>query len=871
MYLRYKIFKFAILLLSAFLLVVSSPLLFPTFYPSSTAIQAQTLQSQIVDAQILQSQTLQDGQAEADRLYEEGSQQLIQGQFKAALQTFQQLLVIYRKVGDRSKEGSALNNIGLAYQNLGQYGKALDYLNQALVIKREMGDRAGIGKSLSNIGQVYDNLGQYEQALEYYKQALSINRQIGDRAGEGKTLSNISGVYYSAGENQEALNYYQEALTIIREVKDRSGEGTTLSNIGVVYASIGKDREALDYYQQALTIIREVGDRASEGATLNNIAGVYNKQKEYQSALDYYQQALAIQREVGDRVAEGRTLNNIGLLLEAQNQTELAIVFLKQSINLKEAIRQDIRGLAKEEQQSFTQTIAHTYRKLATLLFKQDRILEAQRVLDLLKVQELDDYFNNVSGNNNTAQGLPNLLAEENINQGYQAIIDKEIELGKELSQLRQIKPENRTPQQEQRISELVKSQQESIKEFNNFIKSPEVNSLIKQLNQTNQGQNLDLAELISLQDNLKKLQQNAVLLYPLILDDRLELILTTPDSPPIRHTVNVTKTQLNQAIVEFRKTLLNSAINAKTPAKKLYDWLIKPLEEDLKAAGAKTIIYAPDGALRYIPLAALYDGEEWLIQRYRINNITAASLTEINTQPQPQLKILAGAFANGSYSIHVGNEVFNFTGLPFAKVEVDNLAQIVPNTTKLIDTAFTPEAIISQMDNYNVVHFATHGVFVDGTPEESFILFGDGKRVTLTDIENWKMKNVDLVVLSACETGLGGKLGNGEEILGLGYQIQRAGARATIASLWTVNDSSTQLLMNGFYTALESGKITKAEALRQAQIALITKDDTALGVQRGAIVSQRRQLREGLQPDVANHLNHPYYWAPFILIGNGL
>ena len=132
-------------------------------------------------------------------------------------------------------------------------------------------------------------------------------------------------------------------------------------------------------------------------------------------------------------------------------------------------------------------------------------------------------------------------------------------------------------------------------------------------------------------------------------------------------------------------------------------------------------------------------------------------------------------------------------------------------------------------------------------------------------------MKNVDLVVLSACETGLGGKLGNGEEILGLGYQIQRAGARATIASLWTVNDSTTQLLMNGFYTALQSGKITKAEALRQAQIALITRDDSALGAQRGAMVSLRRQLREGLQPDVANHLNHPYYWAPFILIGNGL
>jgi len=122
--------------------------------------------------------------------------------------------------------------------------------------------------------------------------------------------------------------------------------------------------------------------------------------------------------------------------------------------------------------------------------------------------------------------------------------------------------------------------------------------------------------------------------------------------------------------------------------------------------------------------------------------------------------------------------------------------------------------------------------------------------------------------VLSACETGLGGNLGTGAEILGLGYQMQRAGARASIASLWTVDDGGTQVLMNAFYAALQ-GKNTKAEALRQAQIALITGDYMALGEQRGLIVAAR--VRDELKPEVANHLNHPYYWAPFILIGNGL
>jgi CHAT domain-containing protein len=308
---------------------------------------------------------------------------------------------------------------------------------------------------------------------------------------------------------------------------------------------------------------------------------------------------------------------------------------------------------------------------------------------------------------------------------------------------------------------------------------------------------------------------------------------------------------------------------DAKIPAQQLYNWLIKPLEAELKAADAQTIIYAPDAQLRYIPLAALHDGQQWLVQRYRINNITAASLTDLNTKPQRQMQVLAGAFATGRYSFKVGEQSFDFAGLPFAGTEVENLAKTVPTTTKFIDKAFTPQVTVPKMDDYTVVHLATHAAFVVGTPDDSFILFGNGDRITLRDIQNWSLKNVDLVVLSACETGLGGKLGNGEEILGLGYQMQRAGARAAIASLWSVDDGGTQALMDAFYTATENGNTTKAEALRQSQIALITGNYTSLGQQRGVGVEQR--ISNSLPPQVVNRLGHPYYWAPFILIGNGL
>jgi CHAT domain-containing protein len=416
-----------------------------------------------------------------------------------------------------------------------------------------------------------------------------------------------------------------------------------------------------------------------------------------------------------------------------------------------------------------------------------------------------------------------------------------------------------------------VKAQEQITAEFNAFIRSPEVIVLLQQLSPTALSQDLLLrmGEFNALRENLEQLQQNAALFYPLILDDRLELVLTTPDSPPIRRTVKVTRAELNRAIVAFRQALLNPISDAKTPAEQLYKWLIQPLEADLKAAEVQTLIYAPDGQLRYIPLAALYDDQQWLVQRYRINNITAASLTDLNSQPQAQLQILAGAFASGHYTVNLGGQSFDLRGLPFAGLEVEKLAQTIPATTKLLDRAFNPEATVPKMEDYTVVHFATHAAFVVGTPEQSFILFGDGKWATLRDVQQWNLKNVDLVVLSACETGLGGKLGNGEEILGFGYLMQNAGARSSIASLWSVSDGGTQAFMDAFYAALKTGKFSKAEALRQAQIALITGKSQETGQQRSSI--EMEAIAEGLPKSVANRLSHPYYWAPFILIGNGL
>ena len=390
----------------------------------------------------------------------------------------------------------------------------------------------------------------------------------------------------------------------------------------------------------------------------------------------------------------------------------------------------------------------------------------------------------------------------------------------------------------------------------------------LTQLQQTTDSQSLEPQQFRQLQNNLAKLD-NAVLLYPLILEDRLELVLVTPNSPPIRRPVEVTSAELNAAIVAFRQGLQSPTADANTPAQQLHQWLIAPLEEDLAAAGAETIVYAPDGALRYIPLAALHDGTDWLASRYQVTHITAASLTDFSTPANlDNLRMLAAACAACSFTFEVGDRQFSFSDLPFTKSEVETLANTVPGTDTLIDHTFSPTEIRNRVGSYPLIHLATHAAFVPGQPEESFIVFGNGERVNLKEVEGWNLSNAELVVLSACETGLGGQdLGNGAEILGFGYQMQNAGAKAAIASLWQVSDGGTQALMNAFYTALSNG-YSKAEALQRAQQALIEGDLSLVGDTRGTIQLISTDAGE---PITADNLSHPYYWAPFILIGNGL
>jgi CHAT domain-containing protein/Tfp pilus assembly protein PilF len=666
-------------------------------------------------------------------------------------------------------------------------------------------------------------------------------------------------------------NRYTEITQSFIKNTSRSEQIKQLNQEAMRLSRQNRFQDASQKLETALAISRDIQERPLEAATFNNIGRVYQQQGKFPQAFNSYLQALAINKELSinektpgeAHIALGKTYSNLGYLSKLQNQPQLAIFFYKHCVNNREKVRLNPAAFTGEQLDAYNLTVAQTYYALGEELLKSDRTTEGQRILDLIKVEELEEYLQNVKGNQLTAKGIEITPTEKPIKQKLDQSLDSAVVLGKELTKLRQIPPEKRSLQQKQRIQQIAENQQKILDEFNNFINRPDVKAQLEQISRTARRQNLDLESLNAIRDNLARLPEKSVILYPLVLENSLELVLVSPDSPPIHRTVPVKKENLHQTILNFRKALENPSLDVKKPARQLYDWLIKPIEKDLTQAATQTIVYAPDGQLRYIPLAALFDGKQWLVQRYSINHITAASLTNFNTPPSSDLRILAAAFTKGSYTVEVANRKEIFSGLPFAAKEVENLATIVPGTKKILDNAFNPQMTVPQMDDFTIVHMATHAAFVVGKPEDSFILFGNGELVNLKDIATWSLPRVDLVVLSACETGLGGKLGDGEEILGFGYQMQKTGARSAIASLWAVDDGGTQALMSVFYALLPSGKLTKAEVLRQAQIALITGSSSQLGQQQGRI--------DSIPKSTVVSLSHPYYWAPFILIGNGL
>jgi tetratricopeptide (TPR) repeat protein len=254
------------------------------------------------------------------------------GEYQRAIETFEQLLVMNREMGDRRNEGNTLGNLGIAYDNLGDYPRAIDYHEQYLAIAREIGDRRGAGNALGNLGSAYAALGDYPHAIAFHEQYLAIAREIGDRRGAGNALGNLGSAYKNLGEYQRAIAFHEQALVISREIGDRRGEGNTQGSLGIAYANLGEYRRAIDYHEQYLAIAREIGDRRGEGSALGSLGLAYADLGEYRRAIDYHEQYLAIAREIGNRRGEGSALGSLGLAYADLGEYRRAIELYEQQL-----------------------------------------------------------------------------------------------------------------------------------------------------------------------------------------------------------------------------------------------------------------------------------------------------------------------------------------------------------------------------------------------------------------------------------------------------------------------------------------------------------------------------------------------------------
>jgi CHAT domain-containing protein len=361
-------------------------------------------------------------------------------------------------------------------------------------------------------------------------------------------------------------------------------------------------------------------------------------------------------------------------------------------------------------------------------------------------------------------------------------------------------------------------------------------------------------------------------------------VLLITPDVQLVRD-VPIAAADLSRKVLAFRVAIEAVQRQAAPPdprplAHELYTLLVAPIVADLRAVQARTLLWSLDGVLRYLPLAALYDGEHYLVESYALVIFTPASQPRWKDAPQPRWRALG---------LGVSKEHAPFPALPGVVGElrgiIRDVAQgategVLPGTIQMDEAFTTPAMLAALRQSYPVVHIASHFQLLPGDETASFLLLGDGSRLSLAQIKTWPtvFGGVDLLTLSACNTATGGTEVDGKEVEGFSVLAQRQGAKAVIATLWPVEDTSTQALMQAFYQkrATQPG-LSKVEALRQAQLQLLVGQGP-----RGA----QREPGRGLQLDPESMqapeepappfvtqpqapYAHPYYWAPFMLMGN--
>jgi CHAT domain-containing protein/predicted negative regulator of RcsB-dependent stress response len=826
-------------------------------------------------------QAVNDRNGEAITLNNLGNIYKSLGEMQKALEKYNESLPIRRAVGNLSGEAITLVNIGVVYELLGELQKSLEKYNEALRINRTVGDRLNEAITLTNIGGVYRLLGEPQKSLEKYNKALPLIRSVNYRKGEALTLNDIGVVYNSLGEWQKALEIYHESLLISREIGNRRGEALTLNNLGVVYNSLGERQKALEIYHEALPLSREVGARREEALALDNIGTVYSSLGEWQQALDKFNEALLIERAVGNRRSESATLLKIARVEQKRGNLAQARQTIEQAIGIIESMRtkidsQELRASYFASQQEFY----GSYLGLLMQMHRQNP--NAGFDAEALAVSERA-----------RARSLLELLTESraDIRQGVDlALLERERSLQQRLrakaTAQTSLLNHNHTTAQAEALAEEIAAITDEYDEVEARIRksSPRYAALTqpRPLNLSEiQRQVLDSETLLLeyyLGDEASYLfvvSQTSITSYQ--LPGRAEIEVATRR---VRDLLTAPQPKSGENSAQSLARIKEAEAGYWPQAATLSRLLLGPAASQL---GAKRLLIVADGALQYLPFGVLpVPGSQTmpvpLIVEHEIVHLPSASALAVlrrelagrRSAPKAVAVLADPVFSADDGRVKpdssdrkaqarvetppdltraIDDVRGKLTRLPMTRDEADAVFSVAPLKTGLKALDFRASRATSTSDElsqYRIVHFATHGLLNSEHPKLSGLVLSlvdeqgrpqDGF-LRLHEIFNLRLP-AELVVLSACQTGLGKEI-KGEGLVGLTRGFMYAGVARVVASLWQVNDAATAELMKRFYRRMLQEGMRPSAALRAAQIEMWKRP----------------------------HWQSPFYWGAFVLQG---
>ena len=823
------------------------------------------------------------------------SQELVQqakalyaaGQFFEAAKIWQQVADGFAAVGDKLNEARALSNLSLTYQQLGLWNQAQDAIANSLTLLNNSKSSSStliLAQTLNIRANLELSLGKAENALDTLETAAINYKKAGDEAGIIANLINQSQALQSLGFYRRAANILSQVETSLSNKPDSPIKATGLLNLGNTLRSVGNLDRSQEVLQQSLDIAQKLGLKSAVAAiqlSLGNTkfalakkATAFNlkqtAQQETQAALAFYQQAATS----GDRNTRIQALVN-QLMLDPSASVQRLLPTIQQQLDDMSASRNSVYArinLAQSLMQPGNREPLAPVTEIAQILAKavndaktlSDKRAESAALGSLGALYEKNKQLSSSQAVTEEALllaqqinaldiayrwqwQLGRLLKAKGVQGAAIAAYTEAVNTLKSLrSDLAAINTDVQFSFREsvepvyRQLVELLLQTGDNISQLKGGEKDVSQDNLIQARNLI---ESLQLAELDNFfqeacldakPELIDQVDRTAAVIYPIILSDRIDVILSLPAQPLSHYTTSIAPHKIQTTLDELQQDLATPSSSRKEIlqlAQQVYDWLIRPGEIEIKNSGVKTLVFVLDGTLRNIPMAVLYDGNQHLLQQYSLAVAPGMQLLE----PQSGRRGLKALMLGLSESRE------GFPPLPAVEKELQQISAILPSTV-LLNQAFTEESLRSQINAvpFPIVHLATHGKF-SSNADNTFILTWDG-RINVKQLDTFlrtrnqsTRKAIELLVLSACQTAAGDKRAS----LGIAGVAVRAGARSTLATLWPVQDLATATLMTQFYQQLISNG--KADALRRAQISLSQK------------------------------FKHPFYWAPFVLVGNWL